>query len=176
MGLTLVLWGNLRSSYISSRGQQRVVQEVAGPGVVGAPLLYGPETMTEKLNLVIEAMTRAKVLRFNGLRFKRWTEKNPLLVHSFLEYCAARFIQLFVRNQILTGGTLRQKLADYLLERCDHDGRVAMDAGLDHVAAYLGVERPSLSAVLGEFVALGALAREGRGRYRIMDKNALMEL
>lgn len=77
--------------------------------------------------------------------------------------------------QLLTCGTLRQRIMLYLLQN-SMDGRpVKMNMNREELAAYLNAARPSLSRELSQLQSEGFIRMEGRSTVRILDYARLQE-
>lgn len=77
--------------------------------------------------------------------------------------------------QLLTCGTLRQRIVLYLLQN-SMDGRmVKLNMNREELAAYLNAARPSLSRELSQMQEEGLIKMEGRGNVRILDYARLQE-
>ena len=73
---------------------------------------------------------------------------------------------------LLYTSTLREKIAHYLTQRQDDQGRIRERLSREEMAAYMGAARPSLSRELGCMQEEGILRMEGR-RIEILDQTAL---
>lgn len=65
------------------------------------------------------------------------------------------------RLRIIGGGSLREKIARYLIDRQETDGQIQLPSRED-MADYLGVARPSLSREIGNMERDGIIKAAGR--------------
>lgn len=70
------------------------------------------------------------------------------LINNLLKILARKAYYLNNKVQLLTSGTLRQKIARLLLENCNKDMCVKLNMNREQMASYLNVTRPSLSREL----------------------------
>lgn len=70
------------------------------------------------------------------------------LINNLLKVLARKAYFLNNKVQLLTSGTLRQKIARLLLETCNKDLCVKLNMNREQMASYLNVTRPSLSREL----------------------------
>ena len=70
------------------------------------------------------------------------------LLSNMMEILASKAYYLNQKIQVLSSGTLRQKIIKYLLDNCDKNGFVKMGMNREVFADYLTAARPSLSREL----------------------------
>ncbi len=70
------------------------------------------------------------------------------IIQNMLGILAQKAYFLNNKVQLLTSGSLRQKIAKYLLVNCDNTKYVRLNMNREQFAAYLNVTRPSLSREL----------------------------
>ncbi len=70
------------------------------------------------------------------------------IIKNMLGILAQKAYFLNNKVQLLTSGSLRQKIAKYLLENCNNTRYVQLNMNREQFAAYLNVTRPSLSREL----------------------------
>jgi CRP/FNR family transcriptional regulator, dissimilatory nitrate respiration regulator len=70
------------------------------------------------------------------------------IIQNMLGILAQKAYFLNNKVQLLTSGTLRQKIAKYLLDNCSEKKYIQLNMNREQLAAYLNVTRPSLSREL----------------------------
>ncbi len=95
-----------------------------------------------------------------------------ILQQNLLAIFARKAYALNRRVRVLGAATLREKIAHYLTQRQDDQGRIRERLSREEMAAYMGAARPSLSRELGCMQEEGILRMEGR-RIEILDQTAL---
>lgn len=73
---------------------------------------------------------------------------HSLIIQNMLGILAQKAYFLNNKVQLLTSGSLRQKIAKYLLDNCNNKKYVKLSMNREQFASYLNVTRPSLSREL----------------------------
>lgn len=73
---------------------------------------------------------------------------HSLIIQNMLGILAQKAYFLNNKVQLLTSGSLRQKIAKYLLDNCNNKKYVKLSMNREQLSAYLNVTRPSLSREL----------------------------
>ncbi len=79
--------------------------------------------------------------------FEKSSTAHSVMIQNMLGILAQKAYYLNNKVQLLTSGTLRQKIIRFLLENCK-DGSVKLTMNREELAAFLNVARPSLSREL----------------------------
>ncbi len=102
-------------------------------------------------NYYVVANAKSAVLEIPKEYFFSSCEKSctahSVMIQNMLGILAQKAYYLNNKVQLLTSGTLRQKIIRYLLENCK-DGFVKLTMNREELAAFLNVARPSLSREL----------------------------
>ena len=122
------------------------------------------------------AMKRSKVLGIPWKFFYGFCENacghHRMITRNMLDILAARNFSMTKKLHILNSASLKEKLAIYLLENADEQGRVELSMNRENLADFLGVARPSLSRELMNMQKTG-LIEVDRDVIRICDREAL---
>lgn len=84
------------------------------------------------------------------------------LIRNMLSILAQKAYLLSKKVQLLSSGSLKQKIAKYLLENQANKGSVIMTMNREEFADYLGVARPSLSRELVNMKEEGLITMKGK--------------
>ena len=98
----------------------------------------------------------------------------PLTIHiqqNLLRVIASKAYFMHNRLKILTSGSLREKIARFLFQYADANGKCRIHGSREQMAAQLAVARPSLSRELGKMQQEGILSICGE-EFVIKDLNA----
>ena len=144
----LVLTGQIAVSMADIDGREMLLAQV-GPGqTFGEALCY----LQEDAPIVIAALTDARVLwlRCDGLRQNNDDPLRRMMQERFTAMLARRTLQMNDRIQILSRGSIRQKLIAFFTECARDAGSAAFAIPFDRagMAAYLAVDRSALSREL----------------------------
>ena len=97
------------------------------------------------------------------------------LIANLLPIFAGKAYYLNQKIRIISGASLRQKIARMLLQHTHSDPDYTFSMNREKMADYLGVARPSLSRELSNMQAEGLISLEKR-QIRIVDLSALQEI
>ncbi len=164
--LWILLGGKVEVGNYSPEGRRQVVAHFSSPGeVFGEVFFYLDRAAYEHYALCLQNVEVLALPR-EGAAF--WP---PLLGENMLRILAQKAYFLNKKLSILSGGSLRQKIARTMLAH-------AMEGAAMHredLADFLGVSRPALSRVVMELLEEGALAKKGRG-LAVADREALARM
>lgn len=97
------------------------------------------------------------------------------LIANLLPVFAGKAYYLNQKIRIISGASLRQKIARMLIQNTHSDPARTFSMNREKMADYLGVARPSLSRELSNMQAEGLIVLEKR-QIRIVDLSALQEI
>ena len=151
----LVLEGGIAVSMEDIDGREMLLNHVGAGQTFGEALCY----LRENAPLIITAVTDTRVLwlRCDGLKGEAQDDLTRLLQRRFTAMLARRTLRMNDRIQILSRGSIREKLGAFFTECARDAGGPAFAVPFDRagMAAYLGVDRSALSRELSR------MAREG---------------
>lgn len=126
-----------------------------------------------------QAVTRSRVLQIPKEYFFQPCEKNceyhSRLISNMLTILAQKAYFLNQKVQILSGATLRQKIAGVLLRNRQKDGKVTLSMNREELADFLNTARPSLSRELMKMQGDGLIRIQRRDIY-IVDFEGLQNI
>ena len=154
----LALEGYITVTMQDIDGREMLLAHV-GPGqTFGESLCY----LRENAPLTIAAQTDARVLwlRCDGLRQAAEGDLPRLLQTRFTAMLARRTLRMNDRIQILSRGSIREKLNAFFTECARDAGSPSFDIPFDRagMAAYLGVDRSALSRELSRMRQEGLIS------------------
>jgi CRP-like cAMP-binding protein len=122
------------------------------------------------------ANTKASILEipkeyFFSTCYKSCTEHSKI-IQNMLGILARKAFFLNNKVQLLTSGSLRQKIAKYLLENCNNKKYIQLNMNREQFSAFLNVTRPSLSRELINMQEDG-LIEVDRDMIKILDSDKL---
>ncbi len=99
---------------------------------------------------------------------------HSVIIQNMLGILAQKAYFLNNKVQLLTSGSLRQKIAKYLLENCNNKKYVKLTMNREQFSAYLNVTRPSLSREMIKMQEDG-LIEVDRDMVKIVDMDKLSD-
>ncbi|MGB8455822.1 MAG: Crp/Fnr family transcriptional regulator [Anaerocolumna sp.] len=97
---------------------------------------------------------------------------HSLIIQNMLGILAQKAYFLNNKVQLLTSGSLRQKIAKYLMDNCNNKKYVKLTMKREQLSAYLNVTRPSLSRELIKMQEDGLIETD-RDMVKIVDMDKL---
>lgn len=172
----LILSEAVMLEQVNSAGKQIYTeqkQETQQFGVMDLFLKRGSYTYSAR------AKTPVKVLEISGHFFygpcARGCAHHSKILFNILEIFAEEAEENARKVQLLTCGTLRQRIMLYLLQNSPDGRAVHMNMNREELSAYLNAARPSLSRELSQMQTEGMIKMEGRKTIRILDYARLQE-
>ncbi|MEG2039084.1 MAG: Crp/Fnr family transcriptional regulator, partial [Oscillospiraceae bacterium] len=93
---------------------------------------------------------------------------NSAVIHNLMQVLARKADTLSSRVQLLSTGSLRQRVSKYLVENSDEQFNVELKMNREQLAEYLNVTRPALSKELLTMQSEGLIALE---KHKVIIKN-----
>ena len=94
--------------------------------------------------------------------------------NNLLTVFANKAYRMNQKLRVLGGGVIREKIACFLVEQQDKEGRINSSFSREEMADYLNVARPSLSRELGKMQQEGIISLKRR-QIQIKDQKRLEE-
>ncbi|MGB5824312.1 MAG: Crp/Fnr family transcriptional regulator [Proteocatella sp.] len=158
----------------SISGKRVIVTVIDSPGdIFGEIYLFLPQNEYDFYTLVTQMAEVLIIPRgFFTKTCSNACDYHSNLIDNMLGILSQKAYYLSQKLQILSSGTLRQKIARYLLDNCDSMGLVKMTMNREVFADYLIVARPSLSRELIKMQEEGLVEIKGKS-IKIVDVDAL---
>lgn len=113
---------------------------------------------------------------FFGGRCEKNCSHHSKVVFNMLELFAKRTDAYTHQLEILTSGSLKQRIATFLLENADENNLVSLFMNREELALYLNTTRPSLSRTLLSLQEEGLIRLSSRKSIKILDAEALLHI
>lgn len=172
--LYLLLRGKVRILKDTYQGRQIFLGEIRKVGMMFGEVYLFIEEST--YDMYTQAITDVEVLEIGRSIFE--TEKlgtlGMKLQRNLLHDFAMKAYSMNNMLKVLASGSLRGKIARYLLLQPDRDGVIELKESRESTATYLAVSRPALSRELSAMVREGILNVKGK-RIEILDRGLLEE-
>lgn len=158
----------------SISGKRGIVTVIERPGdIFGEIYLFLPKNEYDFYTLVTHQAEVMMIPRdFFSSTCSNKCNYHSKLIENMLGILAQKAYYLGQKLQILSSGSLRQKIAKYLLDNCDSNGYVRMKMNREVFADYLIVARPSLSRELLKMQDEGFIDVDGKN-IKIVEIDAL---
>ena len=145
--LGIVASGSVRIQRIYPSGRSVVLETINAGGCFGEALLFADRAVYPATLLAAE---ETSVLYVPKDAVMGLMSASPAFMQNMLRSLSSRILLLNRRIKGLSVGSVRQRVANYLLEEREHQrsDRVALGWGRQELADALGIPRPSLSREL----------------------------
>lgn len=101
---------------------------------------------------------------------------HDIILVNFLDMVSNRSQFLSEKIKFLNFKTIKEKLANYILQKAGKDGMlVTLDMTQNDLADFFGVARPSVARALGDLQEEGFIEAKGKN-IKIIDKEGLADL
>ncbi len=172
----LLLQGDVRILKDTFSGRQISIAEIREPGdLFGEVYLFIAKAAYD---MYAEAARDTTLLEISNAMFSlqdgALSQISAALQQNLMRIFAAKAYYMNNKLKVLASGSLRGKIARYLLQLPQQDGKILLNESRELTAAYLAVTRPSLSRELSAMQAEGILAVEGK-RITLLDSQRLEE-
>jgi len=97
------------------------------------------------------------------------------VAENYMRFLSGRIMFLNKKIDSLTSGSAESRIASFLLENAETDGKIRLLFNLTRLSEFLNLGRASLYRVLGIFEQKGFIRKDGR-RIFITDKESLKKL
>lgn len=172
--LLIVNKGIVRGEMINFAGNRVVIEEIASPRSIAPAILYATDNT---LPVDVVAVTESEIFSIHRNDFTRLLQTEIKILHNFLQSISDRSKFLSDRVRLLRFGTIKNKLAGYLLEQTQQNGSLEFDIPhtQQELADLFGVSRPALSRVLRQIAETGIITSRKK-HIRINDHPKLIHL
>ena len=145
----ILVEGTVYSSMTNQEGKEIVVETLTGPIMLAPAFLFAKDS---RFPVNVIAKTACTVLYIPKSAFRDWLHRDPQLMMNFIGIVSNRCQRLSQRLNDFALQSLKERVVEYLRlhQRID---------SVEWLAKVLGVARPSLSRVLSELKAEGAIER-----------------
>lgn len=169
--LLIVDRGAVRGEMTNFAGDRVVIEEIAAPRPIAPAILYATDY---QLPVNVIAVTETAVIGISVENFTRILQSDIRVLHNFMRSISDRSKFLSDRVRLLRFGTIKSKLARYLLERRQQYKRTEFDIPHTHqeLADMFGVTRPALSRAIGRLADAGAV-KSHKNHFRILNEEKL---
>ena len=159
---------------INFAGDRVVIEEITSPRPIAPAILYATDN---HLPVDVVAIEDTKVLSIPKNNFTCILQTDTRVLHNFMQNMSDRSKFLSDRVRMLRFGTIKSKLAGYLLEQMQHNNSSEFDIvhTQQELADIFGVTRPALSRALSQIIETRIINSKNK-HFRINDKDKLIAI
>ena len=166
--------GTVRGEMTNYAGDCVVIEEIAAPRSIAPAILYASDNT---LPVDVVTITDTDVVSIHRDDFTHILQADTRVLHNFMQSMSDRSKFLSDRVRLLRFGTIKSKLAGYLLEQIQQNKRLEFDIPRTHqeLADMFGVTRPALSRAVGQIAEAGIITSR-KNHFQINDREKLVQL
>lgn len=172
--LYIILEGEVSNSMSHVSGKNMYIESISAPGVLAPAILYAE---INKFPVDATAVGTVRILPIPRVEFTYMLQRTPKLLLNFLQMISDRGAFLSTKIRSLSFGTIKSRIAGYLLEIAAQHG--SLEFKIIHtqqeLANMFGVTRPALSKTIKEMIDEG-LIESNQKSYIITNKRELYRL
>jgi CRP-like cAMP-binding protein len=171
--LYILISGSLRAEMFDFTGKVLKIEDIIAPRAIASGFLFGKNN-TFPVNVV--ANEDVQILSIPKVSVLDHLKTNELFLTNFLNNISDYIYFLSQRIYFLSFKTIREKIAQYLLNLSSPDkSQIILPKSLTRLSEYFGVTRPSLSRVLGELEKDGIIHTD-HGKIGILNRERLIKI
>lgn len=172
--LMLLLEGEVSNSMTHVSGKNMFIETITAPGVLAPAIFYADNN---KVPVDVTAVGRVKILPISKVEFNYMLQSNPKLLKNFLKMISNRSSFLSTKVRTLCFGTIKSKIAGYLLETSlDHNSNIFdIIHTQQELADMFGVTRPALAKTIKDMIDQGLISSKQKN-FKIINKQELARI
>lgn len=157
----IILYGMVQIQKLYPNGEEVTIGQLAKAQTFGEAVLFSHEQVYPGS---IVSVASATVLLIPKDKLLALFLRDPRILHSFISNLSNRIVFLTERIEVLSKGSLRQKVVYFLRKEYQKQGSLSilLPVSKQRLSEYLAIPRPSLSRELLKMQAEGLLAVQGR--------------
>lgn len=171
--MLFVVKGSVRGEMTDFSGRKLKIEDIVAPRPLAVAFIFGREN---RFPVDIYANEPATILTIPRDVLLFILQHNRTVLQNYLNAISSRTQFLSNKIRFLSFKTIKEKIANYILNHLRNDGKtVILDQSQTELADYFGVTRPSLARAMAEMEKDGLLHAERR-EITILDKEKLNKL
>ena len=172
--LMILLDGRIKGEMISACGKTIRMREIVSSDIIAPFYLFSSDDF---FPIILSAITDIKLLKISKKVILNLLQSNEIVLKNFLRLTSDRFIYLSKRLEFLQFNTIAKKFAYYLLSLNNmKSGKITLPLSIKELANFFGVERPSLSKVISDFVTDKIISQTNRKEIIILNREELSKI
>jgi len=169
--LMLLLSGEVVTYMEDKEGKILQLEAIKSPDVLASAVLFSTDAV---LPVDIVARTDCRILFIRKDKILDYCQRNEKFLKNLLCDMGDRLLFLAKKLHELTFGTLRSRIAKYIVQHAKEDEFI-LPVSKEELARFFAVPRPSVSRVFMQFEREGILIQNGR-KIKILDRSSLEKL
>ncbi len=165
--------GYIKGEMINENGKNIIIEDLKAPNILAPAFVFGINNFFPVNMIAYEEIEIMEITKPELLKLFKLNEKFLLNYLNLISNKAFFLTQRIWFN--FSNETIKAKLANYLLERADGN-KIVLKNSIKNIATFFGVERPSLSRVLKEFIDKGVIKKVSKNEIKILNLEELKKI
>lgn len=158
--LMILLKGTVKGEMLDFSGKVIKIEDIQAPRPLASAFLFGQKN---EFPVDIVTIEDIQLLIVPKLSVVKLLQSNAIILQNFLDAISNRSQFLSAKLWFLSFKTIREKMAQYLLELSKPDKtRVTLPKSQQELAEYFGVTRPSFARVISDMEKEGIIETQRR--------------
>lgn len=172
--LLLLLEGTVSNSMTHISGKNMFIETIKAPNIIAPAIFYAEKN---RIPVEVIAKTEVKVFPIAKVEFNYMLQSNPKLLMNFLKIISDRSNFLTTKVRALSFGTIKSKIAGYLLENSTQlsSNEFEILHTQQELANMFGVTRPALSKTIKDMIDEGLIESKQK-RFILKNKEELIRI
>jgi len=171
--LNILMSGSVKTEMITESGNLMGIEIIKAPRPLAPAFLFSDNN---RFPVDVTSLEEVEILRIPKDEVIRLMTSRPDFMQQFLTHNANRTQFLTNRLQLLSIKTIKGKIAHFLLEQANEEGKTfTLNRNQTELADFFGVARPSLARSLSEMVQEGLISIKNK-EYSVLNAKGLREL
>ncbi len=171
--LNILMSGSVKTEMITESGNLMGIEIIKAPRPLAPAFLFSDNN---RFPVDVTSLEEVEILRIPKDEVIRLMTSRPDFMQQFLTHNANRTQFLTNRLQLLSIKTIKGKIAHFLLEQANEEGKTfTLNRNQTELADFFGVARPSLARSLSEMVQEGLISIKNK-EYTVLNAKGLREL
>jgi CRP-like cAMP-binding protein len=171
--LMVVINGIVKGEMIDYAGRVIKIEDIPAPGALASAFMFGQRN---KFPVNVICISDTQLLVIDKSDFLKLLMGNDKILVNFLDMISNRSQFLSEKIKFLNFKTIKEKLAQYILQKAGADGTIIkLEITQNDIADFFGVARPSIGRALRDMEERGLIEAHGK-IIKVLDKKGLTEL
>lgn len=171
--LMIVITGVVKGEMIDYAGRVIKIEDIPAPGALASAFMFGQRNMFP-VNVI--CISDTELLVIDKSDFLKLLMGNDTILVNFLDMISNRSQFLSEKIKFLNFKTIKEKLAQYILQKAGDDCVIVkLEITQNEMADFFGVARPSVGRALKDMEERGLIEARGKS-IKVLNKRGLTEL
>ena len=171
--LLIIDKGVVRGEMSSLAGNSIVIEEIEAPRIIAPAIIFASDN---RFPVTVTAVNDADIVSIKESDFTKMMQVDHRILHNFVRSISDRNKFLSDRVRTMSFGTIKSKIANYLLSQIKQKQNSEFDIPhtQQELADMFGVTRPALSRAISQIAETGILISH-KNHFIIRDEDKLKE-